>query len=242
MTVAATRVLVGLGLGAIVAAGIAVAPASGASGSAAVRTAKRPVTLSTHGIGSFTPASADPRLAAVLARANLAANGFRFTPSETRGGGRAVTVAVRARSSRTGDAERLASATVPAVSLTPLAYNLGVAVGWKRFALSGDVTKVDLAGSPGSREGADLALSYSGQRISGRVKAAAERPLVGTGTPVLPGDAQSYSLDVGGSYSLSHNLDVTAGVRYRSDQNRLQRLEDTRRDSQAVYVGTAFRF
>ena len=46
-----------------------------------------------------------------------------------------------------------------------------------------------------------------------------------------------------GSYSLTRNLDVTAGVRYeRSERERLPRLTDDRRDSQAVYVGTAFRF
>jgi hypothetical protein len=35
---------------------------------------------------------------------------------------------------------------------------------------------------------------------------------------------------------------VTAGMRYRSDRERLARLDDSRRDSQSVYVGTAFRF
>ncbi len=37
------------------------------------------------------------------------------------------------------------------------------------------------------------------------------------------------------------NLDVTAGVRYKArDRDRLPPLTDDRRDSQAVYVGTAF--
>jgi len=36
---------------------------------------------------------------------------------------------------------------------------------------------------------------------------------------------------------------VTAGVRYKSERNnRLEALQDNRRDSQAVYLGTAFRF
>jgi hypothetical protein len=59
---------------------------------------------------------------------------------------------------------------------------------------------------------------------------------------VLIGDKPSYSMDLGGSYSLTRNLDVTAGLRYRSDRERLAQLKDDRRDSQAVYVGTAFRF
>ena len=52
---------------------------------------------------------------------------------------------------------------------------------------------------------------------------------------------RGFAVDVGSSYSLARNLDVTAGVRYRSDRERLARL-DERRDSQAVYLGTAFRF
>ena len=45
-----------------------------------------------------------------------------------------------------------------------------------------------------------------------------------------------------GAYSLTRNLDLTAGMRYKSERERLTRREDDRRDSQAVYVGTAFRF
>jgi len=124
--------------------------------------------------------------------------------------------------------------------LAPIAYNLGMSVGWKRFAVSGDLARVDLAGMPGSRSSADVAVSYAGKRFTGSVKAAADRPLANT--PRLVEDAPSYSVDLGGSYSLTRNIDVTAGVRYRSDRERFVRLEDDRRDSQAVYLGTAFRF
>jgi hypothetical protein len=54
-----------------------------------------------------------------------------------------------------------------------------------------------------------------------------------------PGDVTA--VDVVSSYRLTKNIDVTAGVRYRSD-DRVEPLTDARRDSQAVYVGTAFRF
>ena len=54
---------------------------------------------------------------------------------------------------------------------------------------------------------------------------------------------QAYLLDVGGAYSIARNVDVTAGARYRIARDRLEPLAgDDRRDSQAVYVGTAFRF
>ncbi|MEG3088433.1 hypothetical protein [Sphingomonas sp. PB4P5] len=230
------RLMAGLGLGGLLAAAIFVAPAIGAP-DAANRPEKR--SFSGRGIGSFTPASADPRLAALFSRGGLETGAFRFTPSESRrNGGRAVTVAIRARSTRS--ALNAESGAAPSVSLAPIAYNLGVAVGWKRFAVSGDVARVDLSGLPGSRETMDLGVSYTGQKFSTRVKAIADRPLAGA--PRLVEDAPSYALDVGGSYSLTRNLAVTAGVRYKSERDRLERMKDDRLDSQAVYVGTAFRF
>jgi hypothetical protein len=237
-SMAAGRAIATVTVGAMIAAGVALAPATGAPQEG--RTAKRVAPL-TRGIGSFTPAAGDPKLAAALAAAGVDGNGFRFTPSEARRNGkRPITVAVRARSNSTrGQAERVAAAA-PNVGLTPIAYNLGVAVGWKRFALSGDLARVDLAGLPGSRESVDVGLSYTGNRASARVKAEAARP-VGT-APALVAEDQSYAVDLGGSYSLTRNLDVTAGVRYSSDRERIQPIEDNRRDSQAVYIGTAFRF
>ena len=41
---------------------------------------------------------------------------------------------------------------------------------------------------------------------------------------------------------MSRNLDLTAGVRVTSDRDRLLPLTDGKQDSQAVYVGTQFRF
>ena len=219
-----------------IAAAIAIAPAIGASEPDRVAT-KRPV--ASRALGGFTPAAADPRLAAAFARSGLGASEFRFTPSENRQGNRPVTVAVRARSSQIADAGR-AAAVAPTVGLVPVAYNLGVSVGWKRFAVTGDVAKLDLAGQPGGREAADVAVSYSLPRFTGRVQAGADRAL--PGAPKLVEDGPSYSLDVGGSYSLTRNIDLTAGMRYKSERERLARFSDDRRDSQAVYVGTAFRF
>ena len=235
------RTILGAGLGVLCTAGALIAPSLQAQESRGDRmAAKRPAVSVRGGIGTFTPAAADPKLAAVLARSGLPESGFRFTPSEARRSSRAVTVAVRARSARALRSDRDAIAAAPSVSLTPIAYNLGVSVGWKRFALSGDLTRVELTGQPGSRERADLGVSYTGKRLSGRILAASDRPLADT--PVLIGDKPSYSIDVGGSYSLTRNLDVTAGVRYKSERDRLPKVADDRRDSQAVYVGTAFRF
>jgi hypothetical protein len=85
-----------------------------------------------------------------------------------------------------------------------------------------------------------VTVTYSGDRVTGRVKGVVDRAL--TATPLAGDRDRSYGLDVGGSYRLTRNLDLTAGVRYRSDRERLLRAKDERRDSQAVYVGTAFRF
>ncbi|WP_245841706.1 porin [Sphingomonas lenta] len=234
------RLFAGLIAGALVAAGVAVVPA-GAAEQRRVATAPKRATPA-RGAGSFTPAAADPRLAALFARGGLETRGFRFTPSEAKNT-RAVTVAVRARTNRpavAAAADRTAPATPAAVGLAPIAYNLGVAVGWRRFAMTGDVAKVDTPGqADGGRERAEVGVSYSLPRLTTRVKAGADRA-TGVGPRLADGE-RSYSLDVGGSYSLTRNLDVTAGVRYRSDRDRLPRIDD-RRDSQAVYVGTAFRF
>ena len=230
----------GIGLGTLAVAGLLLAPALQAQGSRDSRISAVKRTSPVRGIGIFTPAAADPKLAVVLARSGMPEAGFRFTPSDSRRtGNRAVTVAVRARSTRTAvaTADRGVS---PNVGVAPVAYNLGVSVGWKRFSVSGDVTRIDLVAQPGSRERTDVGLAYNGKRATGRVSASADRPL--PNTPALIGDKPSYSIDVGGSYSLTRNLDVTAGVRYRSEEDRLPKLNDTRRESQAVYVGTAFRF
>jgi hypothetical protein len=203
------------------------------------------------GIGSFTPAAADPRLAAAFARSGLANTGFRFTPATTKAKPSGVVkVAVRARSSvaplivkrSTPQALAAVAAPTPTVSIAPVAYNLGVSVGWKRFAVSGDVIRSDTGPLPGGREGAALGLSYSDKRWSTRLQVEADRP-VGRAPRQLQG-GESIALDVGTSYSLSRSVDVTAGVRYRAERNRdrLERLQDDRRDSQAVYIGTAFKF
>jgi hypothetical protein len=51
----------------------------------------------------------------------------------------------------------------------------------------------------------------------------------------------NVSLDVGGSYSLSRRIALTGGVRYQIERDKMSALQDERRDSQAVYIGTAFK-
>ena len=159
-------------LGAALVAGSFVAPAIGATEKAA-RLVRQPA-VAARALASFTPAAADPRLAAVFARGGLD-GAFRFTPAETRSAGKAVTVAVRTRSNR-APADDRSAAVAPTVGLAPIAYNLGVAVGWKRFAVSGDLAKVDLGGQPGARDTADVAVTYAGNRSPARSARRATSP------------------------------------------------------------------
>ena len=193
--------------------------------------------IGASGFGTFTPAASNPRMAAAMSRGGLTSGGFRFTPSATPGSRRAVTVAIRARATTRAEAERSAAVTP---MIAPDAYNLGVAVGWKRFALSGELAKIDVGVMPGSREALDVGLSYAGKRWVTKLQVGSDRS---TGDqPRLLGNDQAYSVDLGGSYSLTGNLELNGGVRYRRQFDRIEPLVDDRRDSQAVYVGTAFKF
>jgi hypothetical protein len=196
----------------------------------------RPTANVASSIGSFTPAAANPRFASSFGRGGLTASGFRFTPAMGPGASHRVTVAVRARQGTPADSDHVAALG----GVRPYAYNLGVAVGWKRFAVTSDYSKVDLGVVPGSREAADVSLSYGGKRWSTRLAVAADRS---TGdTMRYLGGEQAVAVDFGGSYSINSRFDVTGGVRYRVEKDRLVQLSDDRRDSQAVYLGTAFKF
>jgi len=227
---------------AVAAAGLVLTPAFATNASAKKRPA--PIALSFDPVSSFTPANADPKLAAALASKGLALTDFKFTPAPSKGRPSQVRVAVRARTIAPNET-RLAQASVPTTavnSLTPTGYNLGLAVGWRRFAVSGDVAKLKSADPAlGGHESAVLGVSYSlSNRLSTRVAVGADRA---TGNAVVGlRQGNNVSVDVGSSYSLSRHIALTGGVRYNIEHDRLSALQDNRRDSQAVYVGTAFKF
>jgi hypothetical protein len=207
---------------------------------------RRPPPVAVSFERSFTPAQADPRLAAAFSRRPALGSDFKFTPAASSRRPSQLRVAVRARAATTGQAavrarDAAAQTAASGVTLTPASYNLGVAVGWNRFAVSGDVSKAQAA-SPalGSREGAVVGVSYNLKRFTGRVAASAERPS-GKVAPALIEDS-SYAVDVGGAFNISSRVAVTGGVRYRIDRDKLAPPTDQRRDSQAVYIGTAFKF
>ena len=238
LAVIATRVFVGTVTGVLAVAGAFVVPAIGAPDAARAGEQARGATP------FFTPASADPKLAALIAQSGLDVTPFRFTPADSRHANRrGPTLEVQARSVKPGvqTARAAGEAGASPIGVAPISYNMGASVAWKRFSLAGDVGKVDFAGAPGSRKTMDVGVTYTGHRAAARLQAHTDRPIEGESR--LISDMPSYSVDVGGSYSLTRNIDVTAGVRYKSqERDRLTRLSNDRLDSQAVYVGTAFRF
>ncbi len=225
-------------LAAIAAVGLAVSPAIASS---ALNGKKRPpaVKVSFDDGATFTPANADPKLAASLAGRGLSLTDFKFTPAAPKGRPKQLRVAIRVRTDAPGAA---IAATAPTVnSLDPTSYNLGVAVGWRRFAVAGDVAKADsLNPALGGRESAVVGVSYNLKRFTGRLAVGAERD-DNKAAPSLP-KGDKYSLDLGGSYNLSRRVALTGGVRYNVEKERLNALNDERRDSQAVYIGTAIKF
>ena len=203
---------------------------------------KRPpaVSFSFDRVTSFTPASADPRLAAEFAN-KASAGDFKFTPAAPKGRPSQIRVAIRARVADPAGRNDPAATSSAIGALAPASYNLGLAVGWRRFAVTGEVGKTRTASlGLGGRETAVVGVNYSLKRFTGRVAATAERA-DGTQAPAL-GRQQDYAVDVGGAYSLTRNIAVTGGVRYKIEQDRASAVKDDRRDSQAVYVGTAFKF
>ena len=223
-------------LAAVSAVGLLLSPAVAAP----VKRKAPAVAVSFDPLSTFTPGGADPKLAASVASRGLSLTDFKFTPAAAKSRPSQVRVAIRARpdAALRAKAANMDSAS-PVMVLTPATYNLGAAVGWRRFAISGDVAKTDSRNPViGSKESAVVGVSYSLKRFTGRVAVGAERD---DRLPVLR-DRENYSVDLGGAYNITRSIAVTGGVRYNVERDRNAVVADNRRDSQAVYVGTAFKF
>ena len=198
------------------------------------------ISLSFDNISNFTPAGADPRLAALFANRGPSIADFKFTPSAAKGRPSQLRVALRARGAPSPARPVEVAVASPVTGLAPAQYDLGVSVGWKQLAVAGDVTKsASFDPAIGSRETAVVGVSYNLKKFTGRVAVGGERNENRIAPLARP---DSYSLDVGGSYSISRNIALTGGVRYKIERDEIPALADTRRDSKAVYVGTAVKF
>lgn len=222
----------------LAAAALAMTPAIGLA--AAGKRRPPPVALSFDKISTVTPASADPRLAAIFAGRGASIADFKFTPAAAKGRPSQVRVAIRARGAPTPARPVEVAVASPVTSLAPTQYNLGVAVGWKRLALAGDVKRTSSMDPViGTRETAVVGVSYNLKRFTGRVAVGGERNDSRVASLARP---DSVSVDVGGSYNISRNIAVTGGVRYQIERDQIPALADDHRDNKAVYVGTAFKF
>jgi hypothetical protein len=212
-------------------------------------------------IAKFTPASIDPRIAQLVARSSAGkARLMRFTPAGVADrANRSVTVAVRVDEEAAhaitlhalGASPELAAAgAAPVLRIAPMRYNLGLARGYQSFAKAtppapsavsrslSDAQIPDLATfkpAPGARPDDSR---FTPRNTASEPRAAAAPRVVDAHEP---GAEQAF--DVAGSYRLTRNLDVTAGVRYGQNRDRLAPVVDTAKlDNQAVYIGTQFHF
>ena len=233
---------------AVPSAGLALASDGGNSRTAA--------SFAALGLNVFTPATVDPALAARVAD-KARARGFQFTPAHAHAvqGKRTVTVAVRVDDQNVqAIAVRKAIDAVPgrAVGVGGIEasrFQLGSARGYTSFARS--LTRprpVDLSASVRSMSLPDLAQFEPSRskaddkpsRLQPRIELE-DRAIAGRSPNTLDSIA-AQTVDVGGSFSLSPNLNVTAGVRYSQERERIDPLTNSVQDSQAVYVGTQIKF
>ena len=203
-------------------------------------------------IDSLDPEATSENLSRAIAMRSLAKGHlFPFTPAGTPNRqDRAVTVAVRV------DPEAAQAIIVrgrsPIVQprqdtallrIAPTAFNLGVSRGYQNFAQN----LVPQAPAKPMAELPDLkkfsltpgAANKDESRFSPRISID-EKRTAGRAPHTFVGEAGE--VDLGGAYRVTENLDVTAGVRYSQERERLVPLTDGKQDSQAVYVGTQFHF
>lgn len=201
--------------------------------------------------GIFTPASVDPQLAQRVSQ-NIRSKGMaaRFTPAGAEAAGnRTVTVAVRvdedtARAISVRQASAVAK-SAPGLGESLLAstrYNLGIARGFQGFAKTPAIAEAARATEMPDLGDFELSKSAPDKPSRFQPRIALEKgENIGRAPRTL--DAQTeQSVDLGGAYRITRNLNVTAGVRLSQDRDRLAPLTDDTQDSQAVYVGTQFKF
>lgn len=202
-------------------------------------------------IAMFTPAGGDSGLAQKFSATQISPNArFPFTlASAGEGRNRTITVAARANSRLTAGAVSMRNVIAPSdvgagkgLRLAAVDYRLTASKGWQDFTLpkaSAPSAKTPLSdvGRGGFRLDDTV---QKPSKFSANIKLDQNKEMA----PPARGSGASgdYKFDVGGSFSISRKIDVTAGVRYASENDRVIPLPDNRKDSEAVYVGTKIRF
>ena len=175
---------------------------------------------------------------------------YLFTPAEMPSRpDRSITVAVRVdpQTAKAMSVRGPGNGDGDALRIAPTAFSLGVARGYRNFTQNlvppADSHKPDMKTDMPDLSKFSIASGGSGEdsRFSPRI-VIDEKKALGRAPRTFSGEGEDQ-VDVGGSLRVTRNLDVTAGVRYSQEQrDRLRPLTDGKQDSQAVYVGTQFRF
>ncbi len=207
---------------------------------------------------NFTPAAVDPLLARRVAD-SIRAKGqaIRFTPANLAAAkDKTFTVAVRvddqtarAISIRTAIEGMKSDAGLRTVNIAPTRYNLGIARGYQGFVKTPNLPKTDISLGLQNVALPDLAqfkpaegsVKPKPSRLQPHISLEAEKGTTGRAKGTLEALGEQ-TVDLGGAYRVTRNLNVTAGVRLSQDRDRIAPLTDSVQDSQAVYVGTQFRF
>lgn len=206
-----------------------------------------PARVAGNDLNAYDPSPDDSELAgAIPVRSLSQGHPFRFTPAGTpTRPDRSVTVAVRVDPQTAqaitvkGRAPTKVVAGGTTLHIAPTAFSLGVSRGYQNFAQNlvppVEIQKIEMpdlasyqAGKPARNSRFTPRIALDDKQPSGR----SPRTFV----------ESEDSVDVGGSLRLSRNFDVTAGVRYSQELERLRPITDGKQDNQAVYVGTQFRF
>jgi hypothetical protein len=203
----------------------------------------------------FTPAGVDTRLAEKMRRDRAAVasvKDFPFTPAgASQRKDEIITVAARANSRLSANAVsvRSAIANIEAgrggtVRLNNSDYQLTASRGWQGFntpvaqAVTIEQPRLDELVGKG-----DFSLEGTPKKKPSRFNTEMSVAKVGNvANPRGNAAAGDYAMNVGGSFSISRRVDLTAGVRYSSERDRVAPAADNRADSEAVYVGTKIRF
>lgn len=215
----------------------------------------------------FTPAGVDSRLAELQQNrlsgqendAVKISDIFRFTPAGLdKISNRTLTVAARTHT-ESADAVNVreiiakdsglnASAAQKLAALKTTKYSLKQDKGWKGFELSAlpKISSSDRLGRLNriSVPSIDFKLSEDKDQKPSKFSTSMKIAQDSKAAPSPLGNAagEDYVLNLGGSFSISKRIDLTAGVRYDRQNDIPLSSADKREDSEAVYVGTKIRF
>jgi hypothetical protein len=173
---------------------------------------------------------------------------FPFTPAGTPNTQeRSVTVAVRVDPAAAraitvrGRSQAPQESDLGNLRIAATGFSLGISRGFRNFAQ-------DIVPSPPKTQNELPELQKYNLAPARKTERSRFSPHLSLEEKALTGRAprtfaiDGGEVDLGGAYRVTDNLNVTAGVRYSQDRERLTPLTDGKQDSQAVYVGTKFKF